>query len=108
MTVGDVFWKNWVEVAAFSVLLIGFLFAVSMNNAFFVYIVIFVAGLLAGRYYFSKIGKQPLFPFFLIMIGFLVGYVMGTINANRKAVIILFFIGWIISHYAHKKGYIHR
>ena len=108
MSVGEDVWKNWSEIVAVALLVIGFVLAISMQNAFFVYIVIFIAGLMAGRYYFSKIGRQPLFPFFLIIIGFLLGYVLGTFNANRTIVMLLFFIGWVISHIAHKKGYIPR
>jgi len=99
-------WKSWPEMLFFVLLVIGFIVAVSMQNASFIYIVIFIAGLFAGRYYFTKIGKQPLFPFFLILIGFLVGYMIGSFVANRKVVIFLFFLGWVISHIAHKKGYI--
>jgi 4-hydroxybenzoate polyprenyltransferase len=104
-------WKGWAEILSFIVLIIGFLFSISMDNPAYIYIVIFLAGLLAGRYYFLKIGKQPLFPFFLITIGFLVGYVIGApikANANVKVVIVLFFLGWLISHIAHKKRYIPR
>ena len=98
--------KNWAEVVALGVLVIGFLLAISMNNPIFVYIVSLIAGLMAGRYYFSKIGRLPLFPFFLIIIGFLFGYLIGAVAANRKIVALLFFVGWIVSHIAHKKKYI--
>ena len=106
MTVGELIWKSWAEVAAIALLIIGFLLAISMNSVAFIYVAIFLAGLLAGRYYFLKMGRRPLFPFFLIVIGFLLGYVLGTFTASRKIVAVLFFAGWVISHIAHKKGYI--
>ncbi|MBD3355317.1 hypothetical protein GF361_05015 [Candidatus Woesearchaeota archaeon] len=106
MTSGETMWKNWPEILALGLLIIGFFLAISMDNPFFVYFVVFLAGILAGRYYFTKIGKQPLFPFFLIIIGFLIGYALGSFSASRKIVIILFIIGWVASHYIHKKGYI--
>jgi len=106
MAAGEFLWKNWAEVVAFMFLIIGFLVAISLESAAFVYIVIFLSGVLAGRYYFSKIRKQPLFPFFLIIIGLLIGYVIGSFNANRVIVVLLFFSGWVASHYIHKKGYI--
>ena len=100
------FWENWAEIVTTIILIIGFILALSMNNPWFIYIVIFLAGLMAGRIFFSKIGKQPLFPFFLIIVGFLFGYMLGAFAANRKIIAILFFSGWIISHIVHKKGYI--
>ena len=103
MAAGEIIWKDWAEVLGLILLLFGFIFSISMNSALFVYIVIFLSGLLAGRYYFLRIGRQPLFPFFLIIIGFLLGYVLGSFAANRKLVIFLFFFAWIISHVAHKK-----
>ena len=108
MGIGEFTWKNWVEILFVAVLILGFIFALSMNNAFFIYVVIFLAGLLCGRYYWKKIGKQPLFPFFLIISGFLFGYLIGTTAASRKVVLFLFILGWVASHYAHKKGYVSR
>jgi len=98
------FKDQWPELIAVFLLVLGFLFSISMPNPFYTYIVIFIAGLFAGRYFFSKIGKQMLFPFFLIIIGFLLGYTMGSISADRRVVLILFALAWYISHKAHKEG----
>jgi len=109
MAVGDVIWKDWAEIVSFLVLIVGFVLSISIENPVYVYIIIFLAGLLAGRSFFVKIGKQPLFPFFLIIIGFLLGYVIGSpirSNSNWKVVVILFFLGWILSHVAHKEKWI--
>ena len=108
MTVGETVWKQWAEIGFLFLLLVGFIFAISINSAAIIYVVIFLAGVFAGRYYLSKIGRQPLFPFFLIIIGFLFGYMLGAFAANRKVVALLFVIGWIASHIAHKKGWIPR
>ena len=105
---GEPIFKSWAEIFALVVLIMGFLFSIFLSNIYFTYIVICIAGLFAGRYYFLRIGHQPLFPFFLIIIGFLVGYLLGSFAANRYLIIILFFTAWAISHYAHKKGYIPR
>lgn len=106
MAVGETIWKSWAEIFFLVLLLIGFILSISVNSALLTYFVILLAGLLAGRYYFLRVGKQPLFPFFLIIIGFLVGYIIGTFVANRLVVAVLFFIGWLVSHIVHKKGYL--
>ena len=103
---GDIFWKNWAEISALIILLVGFFMAVSMNNPAYIYIVIFIAGLFAGRYHFSQISKRPLFPIFLIIIGFLLGYILGSFAADRRIVVLIFIIGWAISYIVHKKGII--
>ena len=106
MDVEDVVFKNWIEILALIILIFGFFMALTMPNPIYIYIVIFIGGLFAGRYYFSKIGKKALFPFFLIIIGFLLGYTIGAVSADRWIVIILFFLGWLISHKVHKEGII--
>ncbi|MBW2996056.1 hypothetical protein KY332_02015 [Candidatus Woesearchaeota archaeon] len=106
MNVGEMIWKNWAETLAIALLVIGFLLSISISSTVLLYIVVILSGFLAGRFYFSKIGKKPLFPFFLIIVGFMLGYALGSFNANRTAIIILFIICWIASHILHKKGYI--
>ena len=104
--VKDMLFKSWAEAFFVVLLIIGFVLALSSQNPALTYAVSFLAGLLAGRYYFVQVGKQPLFPFFLIIIGFLIGYIIGSFNANRWIVAILFFLAWLSSHMFHKKGYI--
>lgn len=103
---GFVFWQQWSEAFFIIVLIVGFLVALFIKNAIFVYIIIFCIGLMAGRAIFKKKGKQPLFPFFLIIIGFFIGYLIGAFNFNKKMITFLFIAGAIISYYIHKKGYV--
>ena len=69
---------------------------------------VFAVGLMAGRLVGLKVKKQPIVPYVLIVIGFLIGFLLGTftIKVSRILLIILFIIGGIISYYIHKKGYI--
>ena len=106
MTIGDIFWKQWAEAFFVLVLLLGFLVSISIKSAILIYVVIFCAGLWSGRAIFKKLGRQPVFPFFLIIIGFLVGYLLGSFTFNKKLIIFMFILGALISYYIHKKGYI--
>ena len=101
-------WKSWAEVFFIVLLVLGFLLSIAMPNPWINYIVIFFAGLLSGRWVYKKKGKQTLFPFFLIIIGFLLGYMLGTglVGISPITIIILFVVGALISYFAHKKGYI--
>ena len=106
---GETVWQRWAELTGLFVLVMGFFLSISMDSRILAYLVIFLAGFLAGRFYFLRIGRQPLFPFFLIIMGFLLGYVIGIpirTGADMAFVIMLFFIGWIVSHILHKKNLI--
>ena len=105
--IGESFWKQWGEIFFVILLIVGFLVAISIKIPLLAYIIIFCTGLMAGRIIFQKFGKRPLFPFFLIIIGFLFGYLLGSFNFNKIVITILFVIGVIFSYYIHKKGYIH-
>jgi hypothetical protein len=106
--IGTALWHQWAEIFFIILILIGFVISISIKNAFLNYLVIFCAGLMGGRTIYKRKGKQPLFPFFLIIIGFLLGYMLSGIlkGINTKLIIILFIIGSIASYYIHKKEYI--
>ena len=102
-------WKNWAEVFFVVLLLIGFFVSIALPNPWINYLIIFLAGILSGRWIYMKKGKQPLFPFFLIIVGFLFGYMLGAYPSdiiNAKIIAMLFILGGIIGYYIHKKGYI--
>lgn len=104
--IGTVLWKQWVEVFFIILLMVGFLIAISIRSAAINYIVIFLAGMMAGRLFYEKLGKQPIFAFFLIIVGFLLGYMLGSFMVNKKLIVFFFIAGTLISYYTHKKGYI--
>ena len=104
--IGAVVWKQWAEVFFVILLMIGFLVAVSIKSAAMNYVIIFLAGMMVGRLFYEKIGKQPIFAFFLIILGFLFGYMLGSFEVNKKLIAIFFIAGTLISYYIHKKGYL--
>jgi hypothetical protein len=93
----------WVEMVAFIVLVVGFVFSIFIRSAFVTYIVITLFGLLAGRFiYYKRHG----FPFYLITMGLLIGYVLGSRYGQWKLIIVLFFLGGAVSYYVHQQGYL--
>lgn len=100
------FSEDWAETVSIILLLVGFLAALLINSPPLHYIIIFLAGFLSGRLYFIKKPTQPIFPFVLIIIGFLLGYMLGATNADRYTILVLFLMGTFLSYYLHKKGYI--
>jgi len=106
--VGELYWRNWAEVFIILLIMVGFLLSISIRSAGLSYFIIFLAGLMGGRFIAKRHKRQPLFPYFLIIIGFLFGYILGALvfEINKKVLVLLFVIGGIISFYIHKKGYI--
>ncbi len=93
----------WVELACFVVLVIGFVFSIMLQSAFTSYVVILLFGLLAGRFlYYRRHG----FPFYLIGMALLLGYVLGTRYGDWKLVILFFLLGAAASYYMHAEGYL--
>lgn len=107
---GQNLWSNWVEYFFILLIFIGFLVSIAIPNPLLNYLIIFCIGLMTGRVIYRKKGKQPIFPYGLIMFGFLLGYMINAAliseTISAKWILVLFVIGYIISHIAHKKGYI--
>jgi hypothetical protein len=103
----EFFFKNWVEFFFFVVMVVGLIFGLwaTSFSAVISYIVVFLSGMIGGRLLYDRRQKLA-FPYYLIIIGFLIGYVIGTYYGSREVVIILFVIGVLLSYHLHKKGYI--
>ncbi len=103
------FFKNWAEFFFFVVMVIGLITAVwaTSFSAVISYIVVFLSGMIGGRLLYDRKGKLT-FPYYIIIIGFLLGYVIGTYigYGDKTVVIILFVLGVLLSYHLHKKGYI--
>ena len=97
----------WVEYVALVVLFIGFFISMSSGSAFLSYLVIFLSGLLTGRIVFQNRKALP-FKYYILMLVFLVGYIIGTYVSfgSRKVIVVVFILSNILSYYIHDKGYI--
>lgn len=104
---GGFYFKNWVEIFFFIVMVIGLIVSLwaTSFSAVISYIVVFLSGMIGGRLLYGRKHKLT-FPYYIIIIGFLIGYVIGTYYGSRKVVIILFVLGVLLSYHLHKKGYI--
>lgn len=99
------YFESWAEIWFFILIIIGFLVSITVGSKVIAYITILLCGMMAGRLLFER--KQKLqFPYYLIIIGFLIGYLIGSPYGNRKIMVILFIFGIIVSYYLHNKGFI--
>jgi hypothetical protein len=99
---GGFFLDNWPEIFFFVVLVIGFIISITLQSAVIIYTTILLSGIMAGRLIFEREQKMK-FPYFLIIIGFLIGYLIGVQYGERKVMIVLFVIGGFMGYYFRKK-----
>lgn len=99
--------QEWAELFFFVLLIIGFIISLSTGSAFVSYITIILAGLLSGRILHDK-KKKVKFPYYLIIVGFMLGYAIGDFYANTKVLIFLFVATNIFSYWLHEKGYMEK
>lgn len=106
------YYKNWVEIWFFIVLIIGFVLSIIVKSAVITYLIIFIVGMMAGRimYWRHHMLKAG---YYIIIIGFLVGYIIASIlkpnltYGSVQVMLILFALGWLLSYYLHEKKIIH-
>ena len=103
----DFFFKNWAEFFFFVIMIIGLIVALwaTSFSAVISYIVVFLSGMIGGRLLYER-KKKLIFPYYIILAGFLIGYVIGTYYGSRKVVIILFVLGILFSYHLYNKGYV--
>ena len=100
MKKGVNFLDKWVEFFFLVLLFIGFFVSLSIGSAFFSYLVILLFGGMAGR--FLSFRKKML-PFYLVIIGLLIGYILGSRYGEWRVNLFMFIIGMSISWYLHEK-----
>ncbi|MBI2657038.1 hypothetical protein HYX03_04825 [Candidatus Woesearchaeota archaeon] len=94
--------KNWMEFWFLVLMIIGVLIALSAPSAVISYFIIFLAGMFGGRLIYERKDKMQ-FPYFMIIAGFVIGYLIGVYYGSRRIVIVLFVIGAVLSYKLYDK-----
>ncbi len=95
--------KNWAETLTVLFIVLGFILALTLQNALLNYITISIGGILAGRLYYLKKYKEPILPFILLILGFLLGYLIASFWSSRLVAFLLFFLSFYLSYYLHRE-----
>jgi len=101
----EFFFRSWAEFFFFALMIVGFVISLLAPSAVISYVVVFLSGMIGGRILYDRKGKLT-FPYYLIILGFLIGYLVGTYYGSRKIVIILFVLGALLSYHLYNKGYL--
>lgn len=96
------FHKNWMEFFFLALMVIGVLIALWAPSAAVSYAIIFLSGMFAGRLIYERKSKIQL-PYFMIIAGFVIGYLIGAYYGSRKVLVALFVIGAILSYKLYDK-----
>jgi len=103
---GFVLVEDWPEILGFALLVVGLLLGLFSTSAVINYVIIFLCGTILGRVWY-RFKHEEKVPIFLITVGFLIGYLLGTLYGNRKVIILFYFLGIFLSYYLHEKKIIH-
>jgi len=96
---------HWVDYVALLVLVLGLVLAFFSGSLVITYIIIFICGMVIGRYIYYRQHKLKI-RFYYPVIAFLIGFVAGTRFGTYKGVIFFFVLGAICGSYIHKKGWL--
>lgn len=91
---------KWAELFFLVLLIVGFVISVSVGSAFFSYVVVLLFGLMAGRFLNYR---KSMFPFYLVILGLLVGYILGSRYGNWRLNLFFFVVGAAVSWVLHSK-----
>ena len=96
------YFSDWAEFFFFVLLFIGIIFGVFSPSAVITYMVGFFSGMMAGRLLYERKNRGRA-PYLLIIIGFVMGYVIGTFHGSRPVTFLLFVFGAAFSYYLFNK-----
>ena len=94
--------KNWLEFWFFVLMIFGLGIALVAPSAVISYIMIFLAGFFCGRLIYGKKGGI-VFPFFVVIVGFLAGYVIGVYYGSRIVTALLFIAGYASGYWVYSR-----
>ncbi|MCB9362336.1 hypothetical protein H6504_02780 [Candidatus Woesearchaeota archaeon] len=102
-------YRYWPELLAVSLMVVGFIFAMSMiGSLFMAMVLIFLWGMVFGRLWYKMKGTFR-FPWMIVIVGFLVGYLLASLSmgyTNILVLIALYFVGMWFSYVLHDKDVI--
>lgn len=97
---------HWTEILAVIFGSLGFLLGLSLGDPLARVVIIFIAGLAAGRIYDTKKHKSLTLPSVIIIAGFVLGYSIGAFFTGSIWSIPFFIVAFMGSSYIHSNSII--
>lgn len=98
--------KSWMEFFFLLITALGLIFALVVPSAIVGYALVFVSGYFAGRVLYQR-RTNIIFPFYIIVAGFLIGYLVGMQYrqyGDWRIAAIIYIAGAVLSYQLHSKG----
>lgn len=95
-------YKNWMELFFVALMIVGVVVALAAPSAIISYMIIFLSGIFAGRLLYERRNNIKL-PYFLVIAGFVIGYLIGVYYGSRRVAVVLFVIGAVLSYKLYEK-----
>lgn len=102
------FYRNWSELFFLALIAVGMLISLSAPSLAIRYLIMTLSGMFAGRILYQRKNKVK-FPYYMIIAGFVIGYLMGAYASYRgsKPLAIFLFLffaaGAVISYRLYDK-----
>ena len=97
------FYKNYMEFFFLLLMAVGVVVALMSPSAMISYAVIFLSGMFAGRVIYLRKSKLQL-PYFMVIAGFVIGYLFGVYYGSKTILIALFILGALLGYKLYSKG----
>ncbi|MFH1439324.1 MAG: hypothetical protein ABIG89_02080 [Candidatus Woesearchaeota archaeon] len=97
--------ERWVEITSIFLLIVGFIVALWSRSAVVTYMVILLSGVISGRGLMSRKYSHK-FYYFMIIIAYLIGFVLGSFYGKTKYILVLFILGAYIGYVLHSRDWI--
>ena len=97
------FESRWMELFFLVLAAIGLVFALIVPSAVIGYTLIFVSGYFAGNVLYQR-KNNIIFPFYAIVAGFLIGYLIGIQYGNRMIATVFYIVGAFLGYKLHSRG----
>jgi CHASE2 domain-containing sensor protein len=103
----DRLFSSWAEFCAFAFVFVGIFIAFLSPSAFISYVIIFLAGMIAGRILWER-RRNTKTAYVMITLGFIFGFSVGALRyyGNPFVVVVLFAVGVIVMHKLSERGFI--
>jgi hypothetical protein len=98
------YYKNWMEIWFFALMVLGALFAIITPSAVISYFIAIAAGFFGGRFYHARKQEKQSLPYLVLMTGFALGFGIGVYYGNRYIVVLMFLVGGILGYHLFNKG----
>lgn len=97
---GFPFMDEWAELFTIALFIITLILALFIPSAAFAYLIGIMIGYGSARY---LINREWRFPYAMVTLAVLLAYLIGARYGSRKTMLVLYLIGFALSHYLHKQ-----